>query len=174
MAGWVQSLSRRSCVRPASDPLLVFIGHSFSPRCGSYLLSQFRETMRSIETELNSEVRGPAVTFVTELTCEPHLVSSSLLELLAKTRFGVLDISDNNPNVLFELGHLRARGVPVQILKSQKSLAAGYEMPIYVRETEVEFYADALEIGPLVMGWLRPQIDGIGSGPAVSRSSRAR
>jgi hypothetical protein len=139
----------------------VFIGHAYAPQCKSYSLPVFRKMMRSIERELNSATEaanGPRVVFITELDCDSPLIRLALLRVLEQARFAVVDISDNNPNVLFELGHLAARGVPVKILKSRSSLSAGYKIPIYVDSDDVEFYAHSSDVRNVVTRWLRGQI----------------
>lgn len=152
----------------AVAPVLVFIAHSFSPQCSSYSLADFRGTMQSIEDELNSVARhGQEISFITELSCARDLMRSALLHVLADARLGIVDISDNNPNVLFELGHLCARGVPVKILKSRASLAAGYRTPIYVDGKDIELYAGAAELKDVVKGWLAAQLR------QISRQSRS-
>jgi hypothetical protein len=140
---------------------LVFIGHAYAPQCKSYSLAAFREMMDAIERELkalSAAAGGPRVSFVTELSCDGHLMRSALLRVLTEVRLAIVDISDNNPNVLFELGHLAARGVPVKILKSHSSLAAGYRVPIYVDRDDVEFYAHASDVRNVVTRWLRTQM----------------
>ena len=138
------------------NPCLVFIGHAFAPRCNSYSLRVFRETMRAIERDVNlvSEAR---MAFVTELEGRGPSMRAALLRVLSEARLGVVDISDNNPNVLFELGHLAARGVPLMILKSQASLAAGYKIPVYVDPRDVTRYTHVDEVRNPVTRWLRAQ-----------------
>ncbi|MES1156178.1 MAG: hypothetical protein ABUL73_00240 [Alphaproteobacteria bacterium] len=143
------------------SPCIVFIGHSFAPRCNSYVLHAFRETMQAIEREVNSasEASGaPRVAFVTEIDGQGQVMRAALLRVLAEARLGVIDISDNNPNVLFELGHLAARGVPLMILKSEDSFSTGYKIPVYVDPKDVESYAHVGDVKAGVTRWLRAQM----------------
>jgi hypothetical protein len=117
--------------------------------------------MLEIERDLNRAAAakgGLHVRFVTELQGDDASVRSALFETLAQTDFAVVDVSDNNPNVLFELGHFAARGVPAIILKSRGSVAAGFRCPIYIDPDEVHFYEELNELAGVVASWLTAQL----------------
>lgn len=131
----------------------VFVGHAYNPRCGSYNLADFRLAVRaaiaSVEQALQVSVEP-----VFEFQNPDNQVRDMLVAALQIADCGIIDVSDLNANVLYELGYLHARGVPVLIVKSNSSIRANYALPFYVPKGEAVVYESLDRLRFEVEGYL--------------------
>jgi len=119
----------------------VFASHAFRPRCGSYAHEDYLAALDQLQMELNAahEARDcPRFEFTSKV--DAPCARTALLRTLQDADFGLIDISDNNQNVLFEAGFLTGKGVPVQYFKSRRSLDLGFATPLYVPQQSLFVY----------------------------------
>lgn len=125
----------------------IFVAHSFKPLNDAYDLNAFRKSVLA----LIDNVRASLTKRFFELTLRPIVEMVEFTERLPtqigrqldSCHFGLIDISDNNPNVLYELGYLAARGVPRIVFKWKKS---EYPIPADISTELIFMYDDISEI----------------------------
>ncbi len=119
----------------------VFASHAFRPLCGSYAHDDYLSALDRLQAQLNTAHEGqnhPCFEFTAKV--DAPCARTALLRMLQDADFGLIDISDNNQNVLFEAGFLTGKGVPVQYFKSQRSLDLGFAAPLYVPQQSLCVY----------------------------------
>ena len=119
----------------------VFASHAFRPLCGSYAHADYLSALDHLQAQLNVTYDGrdhPCFKFTSKV--DAPCTRTALLRMLQDADFGLIDISDNNQNVLFEAGFLTGKGVPVQYFKSQRSLDLGFAAPLYVPQQSLCIY----------------------------------
>jgi hypothetical protein len=124
--------------------LRIFVAHAFRPKGDPYTLSGFRAALQQlvncakIKVRQRHGVRLQVETFF-ELTEFRGRLSEGIQSFLRTCDVAVADISDNEPNVLYELGFLHARRIPVLLIKARKS-AKDFPRPEDLGDTMVCYY----------------------------------
>ena len=132
----------------------LFVGHAYRPRCLSYELKDFRGAVNQAIAQAEQAV-AVKIDPVFEFEDAEFSPKNRLVDSLLTADVGITDVSDLNANVLYELGFLRARDVPVLVLKSSLSIARNFAWPFYVDPNEATIYEDLNQIRDAVAAWLQ-------------------
>jgi hypothetical protein len=101
--------------------LIVFVAHAFSPKNKAYssatLKASIDNLIKQVVKRLEQSQPGLSVSPVLEMREYGEILPEEVESRLSRSHFAIVDISDNNPNVLYELGQLTARNVPYIITK---------------------------------------------------------
>lgn len=151
--------------------ILVFVAHAFQPKNRAYELGEFRkaisELFEEVTTTLQREYLGFKLKPIVDMNDYDRRLPTNIEEQLKNCNFAIIDISDNNPNVLFELGQLSARNKPYIIIKSSRS-RTDYPIPADITDRLVCFYDEITDIKRLLLDTIMLNFRRILSQPALS------
>jgi hypothetical protein len=107
------------------NQLSVFLSYAFRPKQNAYNRAEILSLIESSCSIAQADIRRerPSVSFSVraELTEFGGSLNAELVTRLRGADICIVDISDNNPNVFYELGVLHALNKPSIVLKSAKS-----------------------------------------------------
>lgn len=131
----------------------IFVGHPYKPKNEVYKLEEFRTSVYAlldrVKDSLNTAFRGFSINTILQVNEFHERLPAQIEKQITNCHFGIFDISDNNPNVLYELGYLSARGVPHAILKSKRS-EAEFPVPVDISNRLICFYNQISDIESLL------------------------
>jgi len=136
-----------------SAKITIFVSHAFNPKDVELDVGALRDAVVEAVRLGTNASKAKKVGLSVETVFSMPLISEGLVAqieaALKATEIAIVDISDNNPNVMYELGYLRSKGVPCVILKSEQS--KHFEVPVDIRDRYINYYAAVGEIvAPLV------------------------
>lgn len=149
----------RKSARKQTD-VSIFISHAFKPDPSYYKIEEFRVAIRKAIGdacqlyELSSA--GFSANPIIEMQSQAERLPGQVISNLQHCQFAIVDISGNNPNVFFEYGYLRARGVPCILLKSTNS--ATVPVPTDIQGEFINFYTEVQEIGEQITAEICKQV----------------
>lgn len=130
----------------------IFVAHAFNPVNKVYELDSFRKSIYVLIEKVRGDLRAHFLGFnikpIIELNEFTERISPQIDQLVGNCHFAIVDISDNNPNVMYELGQLTARGIPSVIIKSRKS---EFPIPLDVSSKLIFFYNDIKDIETMLV-----------------------
>lgn len=106
----------------------IFVSHPFEPKNPAYDLEKFRTNIKLLISEAEALVRREYQEFDIETT----FVFSDLFDGLPQqveskirsSHLGIVDITENRPNIFFEYGLLYGLHIPVLMIKAHLSMAS--------------------------------------------------
>ncbi len=106
----------------------IFVSHPFEPKNATYDIEKFRTNIRLLISQAENLVRQEYQDFEIETT----FVFSDLFDGLPQqieskirsSHLGIVDITENKPNIFFEYGLLYGLDTPVLLIKTLESMAA--------------------------------------------------
>lgn len=111
--------------------LSVFLSYAFRPKQQAYsqseILSLVERACGTASADLARDLPGLSFSVTAELTEYGGHLNEEILSRLASADICIVDISDNNPNVFYELGALHILGRRPILLKSKKE---EYDFPV--------------------------------------------
>ncbi len=132
-----------------SREIRVFVSYAFNPKSGAYTLAAFRSSIKKMldkaKRKITSEISDVNLSIVLEMAEFDKTLPAQISRQLNSCHFGIIDISDHNPNVFFEFGQLTARGIPHVVMKSKKSLSE-YPIPSDITDKFLFMYDEIAEI----------------------------
>lgn len=130
----------------------IFVAHAFSPVNKVYELDSFRKSIyvliENVRNHLRTTLAGFNLKPIIELNEFTERISPQIDQQLGNCHFAIVDISDNNANVMYELGQLNARGIPNVIIKSRKS---ELPIPLDISSKLIFFYNDIKDIESMLV-----------------------
>ena len=110
----------------------IFLSYAFKPWQGAYKAPEIRSMLdRAVASAAKQQgLEGRNVRLVPDYVMEPgRILRDEIHRKIRSSDMAVVDISDNNPNVLYELGYMDALGkYPPILLKSNREKDK-YEVP---------------------------------------------
>ena len=116
----------------------IFLAYAFEPRQKAYKTPEIRAMLeRAVEAaEKRPGLAGRRVSLVPDYAMEPgRTLRDEVHKKIRASDVTVVDISDNNPNVLYELGYMDALGKRPPILLKSRSEKEKYPIPSDVNNT---------------------------------------
>lgn len=102
----------------------IFFSYAFKPAQNAYSLSEFqtvfKEAIDNMRIQLGDKAKKVDFYLDFQLSEYGGMLNSELLTKMRSANICVIDVSDNNPNVLYELGHIHALNKKSIIIKSKK------------------------------------------------------
>lgn len=102
----------------------IFFSYAFKPTQEAYTVDEFqrelKEIVESAKKLLGDKIKKIQFDLDFQLSEYGGMLSSELLSKIRGSNICMIDISDNNPNVLYELGHIHALNKRSIIIKSSK------------------------------------------------------
>lgn len=142
----------------------VFVAHSFNPECGSYERDELRRVLREVFDSVATDLELDRLEYKVQLNFEfsdyQETITDQLHRLLDEVDLGIVELSDNNRNVLYELGYMTAKGIPSIILKSKRSKALDFDMPV---DISARFYCEYGDVTELATKLLSNVLDNLKS-----------
>lgn len=120
----------------APTELLLFVGHPFAPRKELFDVAVFRKLVSEVVRGLNkvaAESGLPVLRTFFEASDFQVGLNQQLELVLERADCALLEVSDANPNVMYEAGFLTARSVPTVLLRSKRA-AEHTQTPSDVRD----------------------------------------
>lgn len=132
----------------------IFLSYAFKPKQSAYTQSEIQQVLeKSVKVAKESfgeRVKNIQIKLDYELTEYGEVLRTELLSKIAAADIFIVDISDNNPNVFYELGYIDAmRKDKAIIIKSSKESDL-YKVPsdisdkFYLRYDHIEDIVDKL------------------------------
>lgn len=125
------------------NKLHIFVAHAFQPYDDIYDVQEFRDAIQQLikeaENKISDEESGASFEVVTEMLEPSEKLPRQIRKQLERCDFGIVDISDNNPNVFYELGFLKSSNTPCVILKSKKSVRQ-FPIPADILDEHIIWY----------------------------------
>jgi len=126
----------------------IFLSYAFKPKQGAYTQSEIQKVLekasKSAKETIGERAKNTQIKLDYELTEYGEVLRTELLSKIAAADIFIVDISDNNPNVFYELGYIDAmRKDKAIIIKSSKE-ADLYKVPsdisdkFYLRYDSIE------------------------------------
>ncbi|HZS74067.1 MAG TPA: hypothetical protein VFA69_06140 [Candidatus Nitrosotalea sp.] len=110
----------------------IFLSYAFTPKQGAYTKDEIQRVLEegidSVKQKLGERIRNFRIEADYELTEYGGILRSELLSKISNADIFIADISDNNPNVFYELGYIDALKKPTIIIKSRKE-EEQYQIP---------------------------------------------
>lgn len=116
----------------------IFLSYAFKPRQKAYKAPEIRAMLeRAVETaEERLGSAGRRVRLVPDYGMEPgHDLRDEVHKKIRASDVTVVDVSDNNPNVLYELGYMVALGKHPPILLKSNREKENYPLPSDISST---------------------------------------
>jgi hypothetical protein len=102
----------------------IFLSYAFTPKQEAYTKDEIQkvleEAIESAKQKLGGGIKDYRIEADYELTEYGGILKAELLSKIASSHILIADISDNNPNVFYELGFIDALKKPTIIIKSRK------------------------------------------------------
>lgn len=142
--------------------LNLFVAHAFEPRSKAFNRREFKNTVNYIVAEL-IESGLASLNAVYGVKFDETVISEALMQLLKTADIGLIEISDNNPNVLYEYGYLMAAGKPTILIRSKRAARHGPDVPADIKGRIFVEYDDLADlrkklIAPLATAVSRRQL----------------
>lgn len=103
----------------------IFLSYAFTPKQKAYSQKEIQKVVRESITiakrKLGKMARNITIEPDFELTEYGGILKAELLSKISAADISIVDISDNNPNVFYELGFIDANKKPAIIMKSTKA-----------------------------------------------------
>lgn len=105
----------------------IFVSHPFEPKNPTYDIDKFRTNIKLLVSQAENIVRKEYQDFEIETTFVfndlfvglPQQIESSI----RTSHIGIVDITENKPNIFFEYGLLYGLDIPVLLIKATESMA---------------------------------------------------
>jgi len=105
----------------------IFISHPFEPKNPVYDIEKFRTNIKLLISQAENLVRKEYQDFDIETTFVFNDFFSGLPQQIESTirssHLGIVDISENKPNIFFEYGLLHGLSIPVIMIKTTESMS---------------------------------------------------
>lgn len=102
----------------------IFLSYAFTPKQNAYSKKEIQQVLEDsikiVRRKLGKEKGKVGIKADYELSEYGGVLRSELLSKIGAADIFIVDISDNNPNVFYELGYIDALKKPAIILKSRK------------------------------------------------------
>src|SRR5438067_7878493 len=102
----------------------IYFSYAFKPTQNAYTLDEFQKNLKEIvnsaKTDLGERVQKIRFELDFQLSEYGGILSSELISKIQASHICIIDISDNNSNVLYELGYIHALNKRSIIIKSTK------------------------------------------------------
>ena len=129
--------------------LSVFLSYAFRPKQQAYtqsaILSVVESASQMAANDIERDYPGTSFSVKAELTEYGGSLNEAILVELAAADICIVDISDNNPNVFYELGALHMQGQRPILLKSVNMLDE-FPVPSDIRGAMILAYDEISEI----------------------------
>lgn len=121
----------------------VFISHPFEPQNATYDIEKFRTNIKLLIAQAEIVVRKEYQDFEIETT----FIFNDLFEGLPQqieikirsSHLGIVDITENKPNIFFEYGLLYGLNIPVLMIKAKDSMT-GFPIPADLKDRLPQVY----------------------------------
>lgn len=154
----------------------IFLSYAFTPRQNAYeqeeICRVLSEAVISVETKMRLREQGVKIVQDFALTEHSRVLRDEILEKIKSADIMIVDISDNNPNVLYELGYADALKMDSAIItKSTK------EMETYGVPTDIDLknriqYDDVHELADKLVLPLERRVRGVLDAPPGPKDIR--
>lgn len=103
----------------------IFVSHPFEPQNTTYNLELFRTNIKLLIKEAENEVRKEYSEFEIEPIFEfsdfQNGLPQQIENKIRSSNFGIVDITENKPNIFFEYGLMRGLNIPSLLIKGEDS-----------------------------------------------------
>lgn len=115
----------------------IFISHPFEPKNPVYDIEKFRTNIKLLISQAENLVRKEYQDFEIETTFVFNDLFSGLPQQIESkirsSHLGIVDITENKPNVFFEYGLLRGLNIPVLMIKTTESMST-FPIPADIKD----------------------------------------
>ena len=121
----------------------IFVSHPFEPKNQTYDIKKFRKYIKLLISKAENIVREEYKNFDISTTFIFNDFNHSLpYQIESKIRvshLGIVDITENKPNIFYEYGLLYGLNIPVLLIKTQSSLQ-DFPIPSDIKNRLIEVY----------------------------------
>jgi len=115
----------------------IFISHPFEPKNPVYDIEKFRTNIKLLISQAENLVRKEYQDFEIEATFVFNDLFSGLPQQIESkirsSHLGIVDITENKPNIFFEYGLLRGLNIPVLMIKTTESMST-FPIPADIKD----------------------------------------
>lgn len=115
----------------------IFISHPFEPKNPVYDIEKFRTNIKLLISQAENLVRKEYQDFEIETTFVFNDLFSGLPQQIESkirsSHLGIVDITENKPNIFFEYGLLRGLNIPVLMIKTTESMST-FPIPADIKD----------------------------------------
>lgn len=115
----------------------IFISHPFEPKNPVYDIEKFRTNIKLLISQAENLVRKEYQDFEIKTTFVFNDLFSGLPQQIESkirsSHLGIVDITENKPNIFFEYGLLRGLNIPVLMIKTTESMST-FPIPADIKD----------------------------------------
>ncbi len=149
----------------------IFLSYAFTSKQNAYSQSEIKEVLqkaiKSAKKKIGNKAKDLNILEDFELTEYGGVLKAELLAKISAADILIVDISDNNPNVFYELGYVDANKKPVIIMKSNKGKKL-YKIPSDIADRFYLEYEKISSIKEKLAESLKKRIEEILKTPKLS------
>ncbi len=121
----------------------IFVSHPFEPNNPAYDLEKFRTNIELLISKAENIVRKEYQDFEIEtkffFTGMQETLPQQIENNIRNSHLGIVDITENKPNIFFEYGLLYGLNIPVLIIKSKES-GDNFSVPADIKDRLIQVY----------------------------------
>lgn len=121
----------------------IFVSHPFEPNNSAYDLEKFRTNIELLISKAENIVRKEYQDFEIEtkfyFTGMQETLPQQIESNIRNSHLGIVDITENKPNIFFEYGLLYGLNIPVLIIKSKES-SDNFPVPADIKDRLIQVY----------------------------------
>ncbi|HRH52761.1 MAG TPA: hypothetical protein PLN38_05545, partial [Chitinophagales bacterium] len=125
--------------------ITIFVSHPFEPQNTTYNLELFRTNIKLLIKEAENEVRKEYSEFEIEPVFEfsdfQNGLPQQIENKIRSSNFGIVDITENKPNIFFEYGLMRGLNIPSLLIKGEDSFNT-FGLPADIKDKIAISYKD--------------------------------
>ena len=154
----------------------VFLSYAFTPRQNAYKQEEIcrvlSDAVNSVEKKMQLRERGIEIVQDFALTEHGRVLRDEILKKIKSADIMIVDISDNNPNVLYELGYADALKMDSAIITKSTKEIETYEVPTDIDLKNRIQYDDVHELADKLVLPLERRVRGVLDAPPGPKDIR--
>lgn len=149
----------------------IFLSYALTPKQDAYTKDEIQRVLEDaislVKQKLGERIKGFRIEADYELTEYGGILRAELLSKISNADIFIADISDNNPNVFYELGYVDALKKPTIIIKSRKD-EERYQIPSDISDRFYLKYDQISDIKDRLVDSLKKRIEEVLDDPRLS------
>ena len=154
----------------------IFLSYAFTPRQNAYeqkeICQVLSDVVSSVEKKMQLRERGIKIVQDFALTEHGRVLRDEILKKIKSADIMIVDISDNNPNVLYELGYADALKMDSAIITKSTKEIDTYEVPTDIDLKNRIQYDDVHELADKLVLPLERRVRGVLDAPPGPKDIR--
>lgn len=139
----------------------IFLSYAFEPKQDAYSKEEIQKVLKDSINPINIQFKNIQIKLSYELTEYGNIFTAELLTKIKSADIFIVDISDNNPNVFYELGYIDATHKNKAIIIKSNKKATSYNVPSDISDRFYLKYDSISDISEKITLALRERIQEI-------------